>query len=94
MKEHFCNYKASQAKANNPASYLSTSQDTNFDNNNNKESNIESIYRLSNENSSNNSNSIASTLINKYKMLDNIFLPFVNPLVPREEILNSISYCK
>ena len=99
--EHFCNYKASQAKSNNMPSYLSTSQDTNNDgnnNNNNNNNNIESIYRLSNESSSNNystnnSNSIASVLINKYKLLDSIYLPFVNPLVPRDDILNSISYC-
>jgi len=61
---------------------------------------FEAIYRKSNNlNSDRNSastkkNSLTSYLNVKYKALDSIYLSSTNALVPREEILNSISYSK
>ena len=41
----------------------------------------------------NNKNSLLSSYLNmKFKALDNIYLSSTNALVPRDEILNSISY--
>ncbi len=61
---------------------------------------FEAIYRKSNNlNSDRNSlsnkkNSLSSYLNVKYKALDSVYLNSTSALVPREEILNSISYSK
>ena len=96
FKEHFATFnKSSTSNPNaNSVSYASSNEDGNVEN----KDTIESVYRTNIESSSYNyssnvSNSISSTMINKYKMLDHIYLPFTNALVPRDEILNSISYC-
>lgn len=57
---------------------------------------LETIYRCNNNSSEKNSsqkkNSLASYLNMKFKALDSVYLTSSNSLVPREEILNSISY--
>lgn len=72
----------------------------------NQSTNRESRFRMSRNgtdsfrqpsetnNKNTNRSSIGPLLINKFKMLDNIYLPSSNANVPRDEILNSISYSK
>ena len=60
---------------------------------------LETIFRCNNsnnneKNSSQKKNSLASYLNLKFKALDSVYLTSTNALVPREEILNSISYSK
>lgn len=45
-------------------------------------------------NNNNNNSTLSSMLNNKFKHLDNIYLPNSNLLMPRDEILNTISFSK
>lgn len=55
---------------------------------------VDSFRQTNESNKNTNRSSIGSLLVNKFKMLDNIYLPSSNATVPRDEILNSISFSK
>ncbi|CAF0884068.1 unnamed protein product [Brachionus calyciflorus] len=77
----------------NQSDSLSTNRTSRYKGSNSDRNDILDSIRQSTESNKNiNSSSTGSLLINKFKYLDNIYLPSTNANVPRDEILNTVSY--